>query len=129
MEDVREGLFYTKEHEWAKIEGNLATFGISDYAQHTLGGITFVELPKLGAELAQGKMFATVESVKAASDVFAPLSGKVVKVNSDLVNKPESINKSPYGEAWFVTVEIKNEAEKKNLMDSSAYKNYLGGLK
>ncbi len=129
MEEVREGLFYTKEHEWVKIEGNLATFGISDHAQHALGDITFVELPKLGAELAHGKMFATIESVKAASDVFVPLSGKIVKVNSDLVNKPESINKSPYDQAWFVKVEIKNEAEKKNLMDASAYKNYLGGLK
>ncbi|MFH1398371.1 MAG: glycine cleavage system protein GcvH [Candidatus Omnitrophota bacterium] len=129
MEEVCEGLFYTKEHEWVKIEGNLATFGISDHAQHALGDVTFVELPKLGAELSQGKMFATVESVKAASDVFAPLSGKVVKVNSDLVNKPELINKAPYGEAWFVQVEIKNEAEKKNLMDSSAYKDYLKGLK
>ncbi|MBU0503254.1 MAG: glycine cleavage system protein GcvH [Candidatus Omnitrophota bacterium] len=129
MEEVREGLFYTKEHEWVKIEDNFATFGITDHAQHALGDVTFVELPKAGAELAQGKMFATIESVKAASDVFAPLSGIVVKVNSDLVNKPESINKSPYGEAWFVAVEIKNEAEKKNLMDAAAYKDYLGGLK
>jgi glycine cleavage system H protein len=129
MEEVHEGLFYTKEHEWAKVEGNQATFGITDHAQHALGDVTFIELPKVGVELTQGKMFATVESVKAASDVFVPLSGKVVKVNSDLVNKPELINKAPYGEAWFVVVEIKNEAEKKNLMDSSAYKGYLGGLK
>jgi glycine cleavage system H protein len=128
MEEVREGLFYTKEHEWVKIEGDLATFGITDHAQHALGDVTFVELPKLGAELTQGKMFATVESVKAASDVFAPLSGKVVKVNSDLVNKPESINKSPYEQAWFITVEVKNEAEKKVLMPASVYKDYLGGL-
>jgi glycine cleavage system H protein len=129
MEEVRDGLFYTKEHEWAKIEGNLATFGITDHAQHALGDVTFIELPKSGVELTQGKMFATVESVKAASDVFAPLSGKVVKVNSDLVNKPELINKAPYGEAWFAVVEIKNEAEKKNLMDALVYKDYLKGLK
>ena len=121
-------LFYTKEHEWAKIEGNQATFGISDYAQHSLGDITYVDLPKPGKVLEQFKFCATVESVKAASDIFTPLSGTVSKVNADLAAHPEVINKSPYENGWLCVVELKDPAEKSKLMTAAQYSEYVKGL-
>ena len=123
-----QGLLYTKEHEWAKIEGNQATFGISDYAQHSLGDITFVDLPKAGKVLEQFKFCATVESVKAASDIFAPMSGTVTKVNSELAAHPEVINKSPYDKGWLCVVELKDPAEKSKLMTAAQYDEYVKGL-
>jgi len=126
--NVPSNLFYTKEHEWAKIEGNKATIGITDYAQSSLGDITFVELPEVGKECKQFSEFATVESVKAASSVYAPLSGKVVKVNEEIKNNPEAINQSPYENGWFVVIEISNEKEKDNLLKDSDYNNYLQEL-
>jgi glycine cleavage system H protein len=126
--NVLENLLYTKEHEWVKIEGKLATVGITDYAQGSLGDITFVELPKAGDKAAQGKQFATVESIKAASDVYAPLSGKIVKVNTALANSPQFVNQSPYLEGWFTVIEIENEKEKQGLLSSADYKKYLEGL-
>jgi len=125
MENVPEGLFYTKEHEWVKIDGKTATAGITDHAQKSLGDITFVELPVAGRECAQFKQLASVESVKAASDVYAPLSGRVTEVNSLLSEKPELINRSPYGEGWFVKMEAKDISEKNNLMHPEAYRKYV----
>lgn len=121
-------LFYTKEHEWAKIEGNQATFGISDYAQHSLGDITYVDLPKAGKALEQFKFCATVESVKAASDIYAPLSGTVTKVNAELGAHPEVINKSPYDQGWLCVVELKDASEKAKLMTAAQYSEYVKGL-
>ncbi|MCM8812517.1 MAG: glycine cleavage system protein GcvH [Candidatus Omnitrophica bacterium] len=126
--EVPHGLWYTKEHEWVKIEGNRATCGITDYAQHALGDITFVELPKPGSVCGQFKQFAVVESVKAASDVYAPLSGKVVKINEVLARQPELLNQSPFDRAWFVVIECSDTAEKENLMDAAAYRAYVEGL-
>ncbi|MDD5730692.1 MAG: glycine cleavage system protein GcvH [Candidatus Omnitrophica bacterium] len=126
--NVPEGLLYTKEHEWAKIEGNLATVGITDYAQHSLGDITFVELPKIGNKAEQSKYLSTVESVKAASDVYAPFSGKIVKVNEALSKSPEFLNQSPYKEGWIAVVEIQDLKEKDNLMAAAAYSKYLETL-
>ena len=126
--NIPEGLLYTKEHEWAKIEGNQATVGITDYAQSTLGDITFIELPEVGAEVAQSDALAAVESVKAASDVYAPLSGKVIKVNQLLESSPEIINQSPYEDGWLVVIELKDESEKEKLLDHSSYKTYIEGL-
>lgn len=126
--NIPDNLIYTKEHEWLKIEGNSGTAGITDYAQSSLGDITFVELPKVGDRVEQFKQFATVESVKAASDVYAPVSGKVVKVNEELLNSPELINQSPYEKGWFAVIEIENEKEKENLLSASDYKKYLKGL-
>ena len=120
--------FYTKEHEWASIEGNTAYVGITDYAQTSLGDITFVGLPKVGDILKQTEFSATVESVKAASDVYAPLSGKVAAINKDLAQHPELVNKSPYDKGHFFVMEISNPGEKKNLMDAAAYKTYVEGL-
>jgi glycine cleavage system H protein len=126
--NIPDNLFYTKDHEWAKIEGNTATIGITDYAQHSLGDITFVELPKTAQKAIQSKFLATVESVKAASDVYAPLSGEILKVNDSLANAPELINQSCYELGWIAVVAMSDQKEKDNLMPVSAYKKYLEGL-
>ena len=126
--NISDNLLYTREHEWVRIEGDLATVGISDYAQSSLGDITFVELPGIDAIVEQFKELATVESIKAASDVYAPVSGKVVKINEELKNSPELINQSPYEKGWFVVIGIEDEKQKGNLLSGSEYKNYLGSL-
>ncbi len=126
--NVPDGLFFTKEHEWVKIEGKRAKMGISDYAQSSLGDITFVELPAIGKLCNQFKQIATVESVKAASDVYAPISGKVIEINSEVVEHPEIVNLSPYEKGWFAVIEISSVKEKENLLDSRAYGDYLKEL-
>ncbi|MDP2928134.1 MAG: glycine cleavage system protein GcvH [Candidatus Omnitrophota bacterium] len=126
--NIPKNIFYTKDHEWARIEGKIAYVGITDYAVHSLGDITFVELPKIGKELKQSAYCATVESVKAASDVFAPLSGKVLTVNTQLVTNPELINQSAYEKGYFFSMEFSNEAEKANLMDAASYQKYVEGI-
>ncbi len=126
--NIPENLLYTKDHEWAKIEGDKATIGISDFAQHSLGDITFIDLPKPGAKVEQSKWCATVESVKAASDVYAPLSGEVLKANTDLTNHPELVNKSAYDAGWFAVIKIADLEEKSKLMNSVQYKEYVQGL-
>lgn len=126
--NIPEGLLYTKEHEWVRIEADTAIMGITDYAQNSLGDITFVELPEKGAEAKQSGVIATVESVKAASDVYAPLSGVVDKINQDIVDSPELVNQSPYYKGWFVCIKIEDQAEKKALLSASDYKKYVEGL-
>ena len=126
--NVSENLMYTKEHEWIKIEGNLATVGITDYAQSSLGDITFVELPGVGQAAEQFKQISTIESVKAASDIYAPLSGKIVKINEEINAKPELVNQSPYENGWFFTIEISNEAEKDKLLSAKAYTEHIKEL-
>jgi len=126
--NVPENLFYTKDHEWARVEGKNAFIGITDYAQSSLGDITFVELPKAGRMLKQSEPSATVESVKAASDVYAPLSGKVLSVNQELAAHPELVNQSPYEKGYFFLIELEDESEKANLMDALSYKRYAEGL-
>jgi glycine cleavage system H protein len=126
--NILEGLFYTKEHEWVHINGRQATVGISDYAQHSLGDITFVELPAAGTELTQGQRFSTIESVKAASDVYSPVSGRLIKINQDIVEHPELVNQSPYGKGWFAVIEMKDDLQKNSLMDSSGYRQHVQGL-
>jgi glycine cleavage system H protein len=119
-------LKYTKEHEWARIEGKVATIGITDYAQKELGDIVFVELPKIGTAVQQEKELTTIESVKAASDLFAPLSGTVTETNADLDDQPELVNKYPYGKGWIVKLEIKDAAEAGKLMGAEEYKKLVG---
>lgn len=126
--NIPENLLYTKDHEWAKIEGDKATIGITDFAQHSLGDITFIDLPKPGAKVEQSKWCATVESVKAASDVYAPLSGEVLKANTELTNHPELVNKSAYDAGWFALIKIVDLGEKNKLMNSVQYKEYVQGL-
>jgi len=126
--NIPAGLFYTKDHEWAKIDGKTAYVGITEYAQHSLGDITFVELPKPGENVKQSAFCATVESVKAASEVYAPLSGKVLTVNNELAQHPELVNQSPYEKGYFFAIEIANDSEKASLMDQKAYQTYLESI-
>jgi len=126
--EVRDGLFYTKEHEWVKIEGNKGTIGITEYATHTLGDITFVELPSIGTKISQFAHLGTVESVKAASDIFSPVSGKVISSNEKVVQSPEILNSSPYDDGWLVVIEMDNVEETKNLMNAQQYSEYIKNL-
>ena len=117
-------LKYTKEHEWIKVEGNTGTIGITDYAQNSLGDIVFVELPKVGAEITSGKSFGTVESVKAVSDLFAPVSGTVTEVNQELATAPEKVNSEPH-KAWMIKVTLKNPSEVNGLLSSTDYDKFI----
>lgn len=119
--NIPTNLLYTKEHEWVKIEGEVATIGITDYAQGQLGDIVFVELPALGAETKQMQPFGTIEAVKAVSDLFAPLSGTVVEVNAALADKPEAINQDCYGAGWLIKLKISNAGEKQALLSAADY--------
>jgi glycine cleavage system H protein len=117
-----ENLKYTKDHEWIKVEGNTATVGITDFAQGELGDIVYVEIETEGEDLAHEAVFGTVEAVKTVSDLFMPISGKVLEVNPNLVSNPESVNKDPYGAGWMIKISISNAAELNNLLDVTAYK-------
>jgi glycine cleavage system H protein len=118
-------LRYTREHEWVLIEGTQATVGVTDYAQHELGEVVFVELPKVGDSVTKDEPFGVVESVKAASDVYAPVSGEVTEANDDLVSTPELINDDPYGDAWLIRVEMSDTSEVEHLMSAEEYKEYV----
>jgi glycine cleavage system H protein len=118
-------MYFTKEHEWVKVAGAIGTFGISDHAAHELGDITFVELPKIGTSVKQFGVLGSIESVKAASDIFAPVSGKVIMVNESLDSAPEMVNESAEGAGWMAQVEIADESELKNLMTQEQYDDYL----
>ncbi len=117
-------LKYTKNDEWVRIEGGAATVGITDYAQDQLNDIVYVELPDVGGEFAKGDSFGVVESVKAASDSYLPISGKIIEVNNKLRETPELINTDPYGEGWMVKIQVKDAAEASDLMDAAAYAAY-----
>ena len=120
-----ESLLYTKEHEWIKVEANEATVGITDYAQKELGDIVFVELPDVNEELEQSKRFGVVESVKTVSDLFSPLDGKVIEVNTSLEAEPELVNASPFENGWMLKLEIKNKEEIKTLLSAADYKKFV----
>jgi glycine cleavage system H protein len=116
---------YTKEHEWVRIEGGTGVVGITDYAQHELGDVVFVEMPKPGTKLKAGERLGTVESVKAVSDIFSPVSGEVIEVNELLAGAPETINSDPHGAAWLVKIHLSSTDEASALMDSAAYDAYI----
>jgi glycine cleavage system H protein len=116
---------YTKQHEWIEVNGDVATIGITDYAQHELGDVVFAELPKAGAAITTGKSFGTVESVKAVSEIYAPASGEVIEANGELHDTPEKINSDPHGAAWLIKVRLANPAELKDLMDAAAYEAFI----
>ena len=124
--DVREGLWYTEEHEWARIDGDIAVVGITDYAQKELKDVVFAELPEVGDKLTFHKDFGYVESTKAVNAVLSPLSGEVIEVNSKLEDEPELINSDPYGEGWMVKAELSNPADLDDLLDAQAYKSLIG---
>jgi glycine cleavage system H protein len=120
---------YTKEHEWVDVKGDVATIGITDYAQSELGDVVFVELPKVGAKIEAGKSFGTVESVKAVSEIYAPAAGEVVEANADLHDKPEKLNSDPHGAAWLIKVKLANPADVGSLMDAKAYEAFIAEKK
>lgn len=124
--EVPDDIFYTKEHEWARREGDNIIVGISAYAQDSLGDIVFVELPKIGEELSQNDTFGVVESVKAVSDLFSPVSGKVVEINETVTETPELINQDPYGDGWLIKLSMGDDSELHNLMSATEYEEYLG---
>jgi glycine cleavage system H protein len=119
---------YTKDHEWIRLEGDVAVVGITDYAQTQLGDVVYVELPEVGRRVEKGKEAAVVESVKAASEVFAPISGEVVAVNAELAGEPGRVNSDPMGEGWFMKLRVANAKELGDLMDEAAYGRFVEGL-
>jgi glycine cleavage system H protein len=123
--DVEDHLLYTKDHEWINIDGDVATVGISDYAQEALGDITYIQLPGSGDEVEQFGELASIESVKAASDIFSPMSGKIIEVNDALDAKPELINKSCYHKGWIAKIELTDPDEQSNLMTADEYRKFL----
>jgi glycine cleavage system H protein len=125
MSKVPAELKYTREHEWAKVEGDRARIGITDFAQEQLGDVVFVELPKVGARVTAMQSFGVVESVKAVSDLFAPLSGEVVEVNAELAKKPETVNADPYGQGWMIVVKYADARELDTLMSASEYEKLI----
>ena len=124
--EVKENLSYTNDHEWIKIEGNIASVGITDFAQSELGDIVFIEVETIGEILNKNEVFGTVEAVKTVSDLFIPVSGKVLEFNNALEDNPELVNDSPYGDGWIVKIEISNTNEIADLLDSEAYKSLIG---
>ncbi|MFZ3332719.1 MAG: glycine cleavage system protein GcvH [Candidatus Acidiferrales bacterium] len=116
---------YTKQHEWVKVQGDAATLGITDYAQQELGDVVFVEMPKLGTKLAAGSSFGTVESVKAVSEIYSPITGEVTETNPALVDAPEKINQDPHYSAWLIKVKLADPKEVSGLMDAAAYQAYI----
>jgi glycine cleavage system H protein len=123
--EIPDDLFYTKEHEWARREGNIIVVGVSSYAQDSLGDIVFVELPKIGESLSQNDTFGVVESVKAVSDLFSPVSGKVLEINETVTKSPELINQDSYGEGWLIKLSMSDDSELHNLMNAVEYEEYL----
>jgi len=118
-------LLYTKEHEWIRVDEEEGTIGITDFAQHELGDVVYVELPKVGDHITANESFGTIESVKAVSEIFAPVDGEVVAINSKLQNNPELVNTDPHGEAWLVRVKLSNRADTEKLMSAEDYETYL----
>jgi glycine cleavage system H protein len=120
---------YTKEHEWVLAEGGTGTVGITDHAQQELGDIVYVDLPKVGARVESGKSLGSVESVKAVSDIYSPVSGEVVEINETLADSPENLNTDPHGAAWLVKIKLDNAEEVQNLMPAADYLSYIGAEK
>ena len=119
-------LKYTKDHEWVRVEGNIAYIGITDHAQSELGDVVFVDVSSDLAEITKEQSFGTIEAVKTVAEIFAPVSGKVLEVNPKLASAPETLNNDPYGDGWIVKIELTNPSELNDLMDAEAYKAYLG---
>ncbi|HZT37408.1 MAG TPA: glycine cleavage system protein GcvH [Bryobacteraceae bacterium] len=126
MSAYPENYRYTKEHEWVRVDGDSGWIGITDHAQQELGDIVYVDLPKVGAKLEQGKTLGSVESVKAVSDIYAPVSGEVVEVNEALQTAPEKLNQDPHGEAWLVRIRLTAPDELNQLLSAADYQNYIG---
>ncbi|MBQ0113938.1 MAG: glycine cleavage system protein GcvH [Bacteroidales bacterium] len=124
--NIPQNLKYSEDHEWLRIEGEVAYVGISDYAQHELGDIVYVDVDTEGEEIAAGEVFGSIEAVKTVSDLLMPVSGKVLEINAALEDNAAAINSDPYGEGWIIKIELTNAAEADNLMDAAAYTKHLG---
>jgi len=122
---VPQGLRYTKEHEWVRLDGDIATVGITDYAAHELGDVVFVELPEVGRQVEQAAPVGVIESVKAVSDLFAPLGGEVVETNPDLSGQPELLNTDPFGDGWMVRIAVSDKAQLDGLLDAAGYEGLI----
>ena len=122
---IPEELFYTKDHEWAKIKENIAVVGVTDFAQSQLGDIIFIEFPNIGDEFKKDDVFGEIEAVKTVSELYIPLSGKIIEINIELEDSPEKVNSDPYGDGWIIKVELSRMDEKSNLMKPSAYKELI----
>jgi len=125
MANVPEDLHYSKDHEWIRVEGEMGTIGITDYAQHSLGDVVYVELPKVGDKFEAHESFGSVESVKAVSELFTPVAGEVVEVNEALQDTPESVNSDPYGAAWMIRVRVKDRGAVDALLTAAEYEDFL----
>jgi glycine cleavage system H protein len=125
MSDIPQELKYTQDHEWARQQGNLIVVGVTAHAQEALGDVVYVELPKVGSAITAGKQFGVIESTKAVSELFAPISGKVVKVNDSLTDKPDTVNVDPYGDGWIIEVEPSDAKQLAGLLDAAAYAELL----
>ena len=125
MANVPEGLYYSKDHEWLRVEGDAGTVGITDHAQHSLGDVVYVELPKAGETFEAHATFGSVESVKAVSELFLPVAGEVTEVNQSLNDEPEKVNNDPYGEGWMLKVRLSNRGEVDGLLSAAEYEDYI----
>lgn len=128
MANVPEGLYYSKDHEWLRVEGETGTVGITDHAQNSLGDVVYVELPKTGETFAAHDTFGSVESVKAVSELFLPVAGEVTGVNESLTDEPEKVNTDPYGDGWMLRVKLSNRGEVDSLLNAAEYEDYIGSL-
>ncbi len=126
MMDIKENLKYTKDHEWVKLDGNIATVGVTDFAQVELGDIVYVEVDTINETLEKDEVFGTVEAVKTVSDLFLPMSGKIIEFNESLNDSPESINNSPYDDGWIIKVEVSNPNEINQLLNNNDYSDLIG---
>ena len=124
MANIPEDLHYSKDHEWVRVDGDIATIGITDYAQNSLGDVVYVELPKVGEEFAANESFGSVESVKAVSELFTPVSGEVTGVNDAFTDEPEKVNKDPYGEGWMIKIKMKSPGEVDSLLTAAEYEDF-----
>jgi glycine cleavage system H protein len=124
-DNIPNNLKYTKDHEWARVQGNLVVVGVTQHAQESLGDVVYVELPKVGTTITSGKQFGVIESTKAVSELYAPVSGKVVKVNDVLTNKPDTVNADPYGGGWIIEVELSDTKQLDGLLSADAYADLL----
>ena len=124
MAQIPDDLHYSKDHEWVRVEGNIAVVGITDYAQDSLGDVVYVELPKVGDEFAANESFGSVESVKAVSEVFSPVSGEVVGINETLNDEPEKVNQDPYGQGWMIRIQMSNPGEVDSLLTAAEYEDF-----
>jgi len=125
MSNIPENLRYTKDHEWIKVDGDVASIGITDYAQHSLGDVVYVDLPRVGDTFGTHEAFGSVESVKAVSEIFTPVAGEVVDVNESLNDSPDKVNSDPYGDSWFVKIKMANAGEADAMLSGEEYEEYL----